>query len=93
MPEFRRRGLATRILAESLRIASERLGIRRALVTCDDDNVGSRRVIEKNGGVLENVLSGPDLAKPKRRYWIDLSTSPSSTGPDRSAVVPAPSGP
>jgi hypothetical protein len=22
--------------------------------------------------VLENVISGPDLATPKRRYWIDL---------------------
>jgi len=48
------------------------LGIQRALVTCDDDNPGSIRTIERCGGVLENTIpiSG---AAPKRRYWIDLS--------------------
>jgi len=41
------------------------------LVTCDDDNIGSIRTIENNGGVLEEVVSGPDLDRPTRRYWID----------------------
>jgi len=72
VPEFRRRGHATEILRESVAIAHRRFGIDHILVTCDDDNLGSIRVIEKNGGVLENVVSGPDLAKPKRRYWIDV---------------------
>ena len=49
----------------------QRLALERVLLTCDDDNIGSIRTIEKNGGVLENVLTGPDLMKPKRRYWID----------------------
>jgi predicted acetyltransferase len=70
VPEFRRRGYATEILRQSLEIANDQLGIRRVLVTCDDDNVGSIRVIEKNGGVLHDVIAGPDLSKPKRRYWI-----------------------
>jgi predicted acetyltransferase len=39
-------------------------------MTCDDDNIGSIKTIEKCGGILENVVSGPDLPKPKRRYWI-----------------------
>jgi predicted acetyltransferase len=70
VPEFRRQGHATTILRLALGIAREGLGIGRVLLTCDDDNIGSIRVIEKNGGVLENVVSGPDLMKPKRRYWI-----------------------
>jgi predicted acetyltransferase len=70
VPEFRRQGHATEMLRLALRIAHEQLGIDRVLVTCDDDNVGSIRTIEKNGGILENVVSGPDLQKPKRRYWI-----------------------
>ena len=74
VPEFRRQGYATAILRRSLQIAHETLGIGRVLVTCDDDNVGSIRTIEKNGGVLENVISGPDLAKSKRRYWIEART-------------------
>jgi RimJ/RimL family protein N-acetyltransferase len=73
VPEFRRRGYATEILRQSLHIAREKCGARRILVTCDDDNIGSIRTIEKNGGILENVVHGPDLDKPKRRYWIDLT--------------------
>jgi len=72
VPEFRRRGYATAMLRLALRIARDKLGIRRVLVTCDDDNVGSIKTIERNGGVLENVVEGRDLDKPKRRYWIEL---------------------
>jgi predicted acetyltransferase len=71
VPEFRRRGYATAMLGQAIQIASDRLALHRVLVTCDDDNVGSIRTIEKNGGVLENIISGPDLDTPKRRYWID----------------------
>ena len=71
VPEFRRRGYATEILRQSIEFARTRLGIHRILVTCDEDNVGSIRTIEKNGGVLEDIVTGPDLSKPKRRYWID----------------------
>ena len=45
---------------DSLEIARERIGLTRVLVTCDDDNVESIRTIEKNGGVLESIVSGPD---------------------------------
>jgi predicted acetyltransferase len=72
VPEFRRRGYATAILRESLQMARDKCGLRRVLVTWDDDNIGSIRTIEKNGGILENVVDGPDLVKPKRRYWIEL---------------------
>ena len=71
VPEFRRRGYATEMLRQSVSLARDRFGVERVLVTCDDDNVGSIRAIEKNGGVLEDVVTGPDLDKPKRRYWID----------------------
>ena len=53
-------------------MAYEKLAIGRVLVTCDEDNVGSIRTIEENDGVLENVVSGPDLDKPKRRYGSTL---------------------
>jgi predicted acetyltransferase len=71
VPEFRRRGIATEMLRQAIGVARDQFGLRRVLVTCDDDNVGSIRVIEKNGGVLDNVIADPDSAKPKRRYWID----------------------
>jgi len=74
VPEFRRRGFATEILQMSLRIARDRLGIRKARLTCDADNWASIRTIEKNGGVLEDVIAGEDLPTPKRRYLIDCSS-------------------
>ena len=72
VPEFRRQGHATTILRMALQIAHDKLGLGRVLVTCDDDNIGSIRTIENNGGVLENVVTGLDLDKPKRRYWIHV---------------------
>jgi predicted acetyltransferase len=73
VPEFRRLGYATAILRMALQIAREKCGIDRFLVTCDDDNVASIRTIEENAGVLENTVRGPDLEKPKRRYWVELN--------------------
>ena len=70
VPEYRRQGYATEILRQSLQIAHQKLGLKRVLVTCDDDNVGSAKTIEKNGGVLESIVTCPDGDKPKRRYWI-----------------------
>jgi predicted acetyltransferase len=70
VPEYRRQGYATAILRQSLEIARQKLGLKRVLVTCDDDNVGSIKTIEKNGGALESTVIGPDVDKPKRRYWI-----------------------
>jgi predicted acetyltransferase len=73
VPEYRRQGYATAILGQALQIAREKLGLTRVLVTCDDDNLGSIKTIEKNGGVLENIVTGPDGDSPKRRYWIATS--------------------
>jgi predicted acetyltransferase len=70
VPEYRRQGYATAILRQSLQIARQTLGLTRVLVTCDDDNVGSIKTIEKNGGVLESIVAGGDGDTPKRRYWI-----------------------
>ncbi len=68
-PPERRRGYAERMLALALSFAG-RLGIRRALVTCDRKNTASVRTILRCGGVLENEI--PDGERVTRRYWIAL---------------------
>jgi predicted acetyltransferase len=68
-PSARRRGLATWALGQVLPEARA-LGMDRLLVTCHDDNAGSARTIEKNGGVLEDVRA-TELGLT-RRYWISL---------------------
>jgi predicted acetyltransferase len=63
-PTARRRGHATAMLRDVLPLALA-AGVRpAALLTCDSDNVASRKVIESNGGVLADETDG------RRRYWI-----------------------
>src|SRR5579871_4117086 len=64
VPGERRRGHATAMLAGA-RDYCQGLGLTRVLLTCDDDNLGSRRVIEANAGVLDSSSGGI------LRYWID----------------------
>lgn len=71
-PKFRNRGIATEILKESLMFCKNKLGIKKVLVTCDDDNLGSIRTIEKNNGVLENKIKNIGKDVLTRRYWINI---------------------
>jgi predicted acetyltransferase len=84
IPTERQRGHATEMLRQALPICAT-LGIRRALVTCDADNIGSQRVIEKCGGCFEGLTESPDLEVQKRRYWISTEqsggTTPNKDGP------------
>jgi len=68
-PSERKKGYASLMLSLALSKAKE-LGINKALITCDKDNLGSARTIMKNGGVLENEVVEGD--KITQRYWIEL---------------------
>ncbi len=70
-PSARRMGYGTKLLALSLQRAHD-LGIGRVLLTCDSDNLGSRRIIEKNGGQMEIEVTSTESGKLIRRYWADL---------------------
>ncbi len=63
-PSARGRGVASEALREGLQYAAEQLGFERLLVTTTQLNKASARVIEHNGGVLEDVSRG------MLRYWI-----------------------
>jgi predicted acetyltransferase len=70
-PSARRQGLATHLLSLVL-VQARLIGLTRVLVTCDHDNTGSARTIEKNGGVLDDLRVSPDSGKLIKRYWIAL---------------------
>ena len=55
----RRRGYGTEILRLELTKA-QRLGLTRVVLTCHKDNVGSRRIIERNGGQWEDAVAVAD---------------------------------
>ena len=63
------KGYGTLMLKFALERAKE-LGMERVLVTCDDDNVASARVMEKNGFQMEDkrIHEGTLI----RRYWKTL---------------------
>ena len=70
-PAERGKGYGTLMLKLVLEKAKE-LGLEKVLVTCDKDNPASARVIEKNGGKLDDELVSKESGKMKQRYWIEL---------------------
>lgn len=72
VPSYRGRGVATEMLRLALPIARE-LGLTEVLLTCDDDNAASIRVIEKNGGALRETTPVGETGALKRYYAIALS--------------------
>jgi predicted acetyltransferase len=54
------------MLAQAKLVCQE-LGLSEILVTCPEDNLGSRRVIEANGGALDRIVDGEAL------YWLSTS--------------------
>ncbi len=75
-PTERRQGLGTAILRLSLLHAAG-LGVSRALVTCDKNNIASAAAILRNGGVLESEEYLADRGEMVQRYWIAASPSTS----------------
>lgn len=70
-PAHRRQGYGTTALRLGLAKARV-IGLHRALVTCDETNLGSKKIIEANGGQLEDAIQIEDDPIKKLRYWIDI---------------------
>ena len=68
-PAERGKGYGTEMLRLSLKIMNN---FDKVLVTCKDSNIASKRVIEKNNGVLENSYFDKDSGCTFLRYWIKL---------------------
>ncbi len=71
-PSMRRQGHAKKIIALGLKKLKER-GVTRVLITANEENLGSWKAIEANGGVLESKIDCIfDKGGLSRRYWITL---------------------
>ena len=68
-PSERRKGYATQMIGLALK-ECRKIGIKKVLMVCDKDNIGSAKSIIRNGGILENEVL--ENGKIKQRYWIDL---------------------
>ena len=73
-PKYWKMGYGTETLKLGLEKAKE-MGLKdKVLITCDDDNIGSYKIIEKNGGILENKIENEEEGEKfiTRRYWIKI---------------------
>lgn len=68
-PSERGKGYAKEMLRQLLILCSE-LGIKRVLVTCNQENIASEKTIVANGGVLDHTICVD--GKNIKRYWISL---------------------
>ena len=76
---------STLILALTLK-KIRALGVSRARITCDTDNVASARIIEKNGGVLSAKVVSARSRRLISQYWIDLSGHPTHLRADKRGI-------
>lgn len=68
-PTERRKGYATDMLAEGLRVL-ERIGIHEVLVSCDKENPASAGVIRKCGGSLKEEFYSQAFGETLQMYVI-----------------------
>lgn len=71
-PSLRRQGYGALICRLLMEKAREERGLDRVLITCDTDNVGSYRIIEKNGGIWEGESRSDFSGKPVSRFWVPV---------------------
>lgn len=71
-PKYWKMGYGKEILRLGLEEHKNLIEEDKILVTCDDDNIGSYKIIEANGGVLENKVENIEDGELvlTRRYWI-----------------------
>lgn len=71
-PSKRRQGYGTVALQLGIEKAKS-LGIQSILVTCDVTNIGSNKIIQKNGGQLFDTVPVAKGRPDKNKYWIHVS--------------------
>ena len=72
-PKYWNKGYGTKLLRMTLDNYKDLIYEDRILITCDDTNIASAKIIETNGGVLDNKIENTDDGEVflTRRYWID----------------------
>jgi predicted acetyltransferase len=70
-PTKRRQGYGTLICKLALDEA-RKIGLKRAMITCDEDNIGSKKIIEANGGQFEKAIQIKGRASRTLHYWVEL---------------------
>ncbi|MBQ9448439.1 MAG: GNAT family N-acetyltransferase [Acholeplasmatales bacterium] len=71
-PKYWNMGYGKQLLKLALNEHKDLIEEDKILITCDDDNIPSAKIIEACGGILENKVENEDDGERfiTRRYWI-----------------------
>lgn len=72
-PDYRNRGYGAQILKLAL-IKARDLGIEEAIVTCNVDNIASKKIIEKNNGKLLGTIFDEEENEHLYKYSIAVTS-------------------
>ncbi len=70
-PSKRQQWWGTKILTLALDLRKEEW-FKQFLITCNEKNIWSRKIIEANGGVYDNKIRSHEEEDMKLRYWLYL---------------------
>ena len=70
-PSYRRKGFGSEILRLTVGEA-KKIGMKKVLITCNDDNIGSYKVIENNMGKLIDIEYDEVVGRKIRRYSLSI---------------------
>ncbi len=73
-PTYRNKGYGTNILKLALDKAAE-IGIKRAIVNCNIDNIASKKVIEKNNGELLGIIFDEEENENLYKYSVPTTNN------------------
>ena len=72
-PKYFNMGYGKKLLHLTLEKYKDLIEDEKILITCDDDNIASYKIIEANGGILDSKIENEDQGEKfiTRRYWIN----------------------
>ncbi|ADL50724.1 GNAT family N-acetyltransferase [Clostridium cellulovorans] len=73
-PDYRNKGYGFQILKLALKKAAK-IGIKDAIVTCNIENIASKKIIEKNNGKFLETIFDEEEDEHLYKYSINLTSS------------------
>lgn len=70
-PTERKKGYGTKLLELAIKEA-KKLGLKKVLVSCRKENIGSEKVIINNNGIYENDYYDESKNETYKRFWIEI---------------------
>ena len=70
-PTESKKGYGTKLLELAIKEA-KKLGLKKVLVSCRKENIGSEKVIINNNGIYENDYYDESKNETYKRFWIEI---------------------